>query len=500
MRRSGGSGGEDRSYLKVHDDLRHRKEEEGEWGDFVGAVKQIQDENDTDDEIDTDLLSYTTRLIHDKKQREIEHRSYQVTFERGPIGLELEADWYGMHVTVKGFQKVDGKDGLAKMSKVVCVGDVIHAINDETCLDMTFDETLEKLRQVSKSMHTLHFTSLSGLNEMKSFRHDKDISLAKQYIQKHKTKFYRSLRKPGHEGLLYGCIERHCGEEVIALHFHREDTGEFLLACSVQSDYLGPFLFHTLQDSHHREWKDLPQQEDNAAYIGQMLPTFLGTEFRILDHNTAQEHEIGFLIYDTNVLGRIPNSLTLVLGREEDIAAKYFNRPSISERFKLRQSNRIYSPSATIFERIRSWSHDLESLVDNLTSPTHSLATRKMPVTPTRAPEKLVKTTEYGALEQDEHGDLLYFETKKPSWSEELNAWTLNFQGRVTSASKKNFLLCSQVGNEAMEEEFGADMIALRFGKISKARFTLDFQAPLSPMLALAIAASTFAKKRVVTS
>jgi hypothetical protein len=70
----------------------------------------------------------------------------------------------------------------------------------------------------------------------------------------------------------------------------------------------------------------------------------------------------------------------------------------------------------------------------------------------------------------------------------------------VKAPSKKNFLISAQAGNAAMEDEFGTDMVMMRFGKITKARFALDFQAPLSPFVALAIAASAFAKKRVVTS
>jgi len=94
---------------------------------------------------------------------------------------------------------------------------------------------------------------------------------------------------------------------------------------------------------------------------------------------------------------------------------------------------------------------------------------------------------------------LLTPQTKKPSWNEELSAWTLNFNGRVKAASKKNFLLTGEIGNESMEHEFGEDATFLRFGKITKTRFTLDFQAPITPFIAIAIACSSFAKKMAVT-
>lgn len=41
---------------------------------------------------------------------------------------------------------------------------------------------------------------------------------------------------------VYCSLERHRGEHVTSFHLHRDDTGEFLLACSVNSDLLGESL------------------------------------------------------------------------------------------------------------------------------------------------------------------------------------------------------------------------------------------------------------------
>ena len=81
---------------------------------------------------------------------------------------------------------------------------------------------------------------------------------------------------------------------------------------------------------------------------------------------------------------------------------------------------------------------------------------------------------------------------------EDLQAWTLNFNGRVKIASKKNFLL-SPTESDAMENEFGAGTTILRFGKRKKHRFTLDYRYPFSPVQALATVMTHFAKKLVVT-
>jgi hypothetical protein len=42
-------------------------------------------------------------------------------------------------------------------------------------------------------------------------------------------------------------------------------------------------IFHTQQDTHLRQMKDIPTVQDCATYIGCMVPNFLGTEFRVMD-------------------------------------------------------------------------------------------------------------------------------------------------------------------------------------------------------------------------
>ncbi|CAN0342488.1 unnamed protein product, partial [Discosporangium mesarthrocarpum] len=112
-------------------------------------------------------------------------------------------------------------------------------------------------------------------------------------------------------------LERHRGEHVTSFHLHRDDTGEFLLACSMNADLLGPLIFHTLQDSHLRTMKDIPTATDSAVYLGCMVPNFLGTEFRLMDHRVNPwdkeqaetiehqgRHDLAAVIYELNIMGR----------------------------------------------------------------------------------------------------------------------------------------------------------------------------------------------------
>ena len=60
----------------------------------------------------------------------------------------------------------------------------------------------------------------------------------------------------------------------------------------------------------------------------------------------------------------------------------------------------------------------------------------------------------------------------------------INFGGRVTVASVKNFQLVSPEASHETE--------VLRFGKRAADEFALDFRSPLSPLVAFCIALSSF--------
>jgi len=75
---------------------------------------------------------------------------------------------------------------------------------------------------------------------------------------------------------------------------------------------------------------------------------------------------------------------------------------------------------------------------------------------------------------------------KPPVWNDQVEAYVLDFNGRVTMASVKNFQLVRPSDH---------DRIILQFGRVGDAEFTMDFQWPLSPYQAFAIALSCFDTK-----
>jgi len=76
--------------------------------------------------------------------------------------------------------------------------------------------------------------------------------------------------------------------------------------------------------------------------------------------------------------------------------------------------------------------------------------------------------------------------TRKPRWNAKRSTLSLDFFGRCTMASAKNFQL---------EVAGKPDKVKLLFGKVGISQFVLDFQRPLSPIQAFAAAISTTAWK-----
>eukprot|EP00968_Pinguiococcus_pyrenoidosus_P007459 scaffold495_cov243-Pinguiococcus_pyrenoidosus.AAC.14 len=82
--------------------------------------------------------------------------------------------------------------------------------------------------------------------------------------------------------------------------------------------------------------------------------------------------------------------------------------------------------------------------------------------------------------------NLLNLVNKPPVWNDQVEAYVLDFNGRVTMASVKNFQLVRAVD---------PDRIILQFGRVGDTEFTMDFQWPLSPFQAFAISLTCFDTK-----
>ncbi|CAM2110128.1 unnamed protein product [Caretta caretta] len=79
--------------------------------------------------------------------------------------------------------------------------------------------------------------------------------------------------------------------------------------------------------------------------------------------------------------------------------------------------------------------------------------------------------------------NLLVLQNKVPAWNEETQSYVLNFHGRVTQASVKNFQIVP---------DHDPEYIVLQFGRVAPDVFTMDYRAPLCALQAFAICLSSF--------
>ncbi|XP_066382020.1 tubby-like F-box protein 11 [Miscanthus floridulus] len=87
----------------------------------------------------------------------------------------------------------------------------------------------------------------------------------------------------------------------------------------------------------------------------------------------------------------------------------------------------------------------------------------------------------------------IVLKNKSPRWHEPLQCWCLNFHGRVTVASVKNFQLVASGESDPNNQD--DDDVILQFGKIGKDLFTMDYRYPISAFQAFAICLSSFDTK-----
>ncbi|XP_004717276.1 tubby-related protein 1 isoform X1 [Echinops telfairi] len=171
-------------------------------------------------------------------------------------------------------------------------------------------------------------------------------------------------------------------------------------------------------------------------FIGKLRSNLLGNRFTVFDngHNPHRgggggdvgslRQELAAVIYETNVLGfRGPRRMTVLI-------------------------------------------------------PGMSSDSERVPIRPRNASDGLLVRWQNKTLES-----LIELHNKPPIWNEDSGSYTLNFQGRVTQASVKNFQIV---------HADDSDYIVLQFGRVAEDTFTLDYRYPLCALQAFAIALSSF--------
>ncbi|XP_014899005.1 tubby-related protein 1 [Poecilia latipinna] len=177
---------------------------------------------------------------------------------------------------------------------------------------------------------------------------------------------------------------------------------------------------------------DLSRGGEN--FVGKLRSNLMGTKFTVFDNALNPERalpdmsnarqELAGIIYETNVLGmKGPRRMTVIIpGMSKD-----------NERVPLRPRNECDGLL------VRYQNRRMENLIE--------------------------------------------LHNKTPVWNEETASHVLNFNGRVTQASVKNFQI---VHNKDL------DYIVMQFGRIADDIFTLDYNYPMCAVQAFAIALSSF--------
>ncbi len=100
---------------------------------------------------------------------------------------------------------------------------------------------------------------------------------------------------------------------------------------------------------------------------------------------------------------------------------------------------------------------------------------------PAHKDESMIQCFKHKTESAMRHLDFL--ENRRPKWNEDLCAYVLNFNGRVTMASVKNFQLINQGEGEKN--------VTMQFGRTGNNEFIMDVQWPMSLFQAFAIALSS---------
>ncbi|XP_014352272.1 tubby protein homolog isoform X1 [Latimeria chalumnae] len=102
----------------------------------------------------------------------------------------------------------------------------------------------------------------------------------------------------------------------------------------------------------------------------------------------------------------------------------------------------------------------------------------RVPIRPRNDNEGLLAKWQSKTME-----NLIELRNKTPVWNNETQSYVLNFHGRVTHASVKNFQIV---------HENDPDYIVMQFGRVADDAFTMDYSYPMCAVQAFAIALSSF--------
>ncbi|XP_043086675.1 tubby-related protein 3 isoform X1 [Puntigrus tetrazona] len=179
---------------------------------------------------------------------------------------------------------------------------------------------------------------------------------------------------------------------------------------------------------------------EGESFIGKLRSNLMGTKFTVYDNGTNPSKTPGALLEETNT--------------RQELAAICYETNVLG--FKGPRKMTVIIPGMNMnFERV--------------------------PVRPVCEQESLLSKWQNHSLE-----NLIELHNKAPVWNDDTQSYVLNFHGRVTQASVKNFQIV---------HDNDPDYIVMQFGRVAEDIFTLDFNYPMCALQAFAIGLSSFDSK-----
>ncbi|KAG5051167.1 hypothetical protein AAZX31_02G076900 [Glycine max] len=241
----------------------------------------------------------------------------------------------------------------------------------------------------------------------------------------------------------------------------------------------------------------------NSTYIGKLRSNFLGTKFIIYDtqppYNNAQLSPPGRSrrFYSKKVSPKVPSG-------SYNIAQITYELNVLGTRGPRRMNCTMHSIPMSALEPGCTVPGQPELLPRSLEDSFRSISfARSIDNSTEFSSSRFSDIFVAGNEEEQGKGRPLVLKNKSPRWHEQLQCWCLNFRGRVTVASVKNFQLIAATQPPAagaptpssQPAQSDHDKIILQFGKVGKDIFTMDYRYPLSAFQAFAICLTSFDTK-----
>ncbi|CAM8939473.1 unnamed protein product [Rhodiola kirilowii] len=251
----------------------------------------------------------------------------------------------------------------------------------------------------------------------------------------------------------------------------------------------------------------------SSKYIGKLRSNFLGTRFIIYDtqppYNSSNIEPLGRSsrrFYSKKVSPKVPSG-------SYNIAQVTYELNVLGTRGPRRMHCTMHSIPASSLEPGGVVPGQPDLLPRSLEESFRSISFSKRIDSSTEFSSS--RFSDIGIIHDGDHDGKempLILKNKVPRWHEQLQCWCLNFRGRVTVASVKNFQLIAatttptqpatapapnapSTSQPSSSSSSDPEKVLLQFGKVGKDIFTMDYRYPLSAFQAFAICLSSFDTK-----